>query len=121
MHHDLWDFDSAAAPALLDVMKDGRRIPAVAHIGKMGLMFIFDRTNGAPLFGLEERPVPQSNVPGEISSPTQPFPVKPEPIARISMKKEELPKGITPDSLRTVKTCGRSTNSKTLCRSARGN
>jgi len=58
VHHDLWDFDSAAAPALLDVVKDGRPIPAVAHIGKMGLMFIFDRTNGAPLFGLEERPVP---------------------------------------------------------------
>jgi quinoprotein glucose dehydrogenase len=96
VHHDLWDFDSAAAPALLDVVKDGKRIPAVAHVGKMGLMFIFDRTNGAPIFGLEERPVPTADVPGEMYSPTQPFPIKPEPIARVAMKKEELAK-VTPE------------------------
>ena len=96
VHHDLWDFDSAAAPALVDVVKDGKHIPAVAHIGKMGLMFIFDRTNGSPIFGMEERPVPQGDVPGEIYSPTQPFPLKPEPIARISMKKDELAK-VTPE------------------------
>jgi quinoprotein glucose dehydrogenase len=69
----------------------------VAHIGKMGLMFIFDRTNGAPIFGMEERPAPQGDVPGEMYSPTQPFPIKPPPIARVAMTKDELPKGITPE------------------------
>jgi quinoprotein glucose dehydrogenase len=97
VHHDIWDYDLAAAPTLINVVKDGKTVPAVAQINKMGLMFIFDRTNGAPIFGIEERPVPQSEVPGEKSSPTQPFPVKPAPLARNSMKKEDLPKGITPE------------------------
>jgi glucose dehydrogenase len=97
VHHDLWDFDSAAAPTLVDVVQRGTRIPAVVHMGKMGLMFIFDRRTGTPIFGMEERPVPQSTVPGEKSSPTQPFPVKPEPIARIRMTRAEMPKGITPE------------------------
>jgi glucose dehydrogenase len=97
VHHDLWDFDSAAAPTLVEVVRGGTRIPAVVHMGKMGLMFIFDRRTGEPIFGMEERPVPQSTVPGEKSSPTQPFPVKPEPIARVSMKATELPTGITPE------------------------
>ena len=97
VHHDIWDYDLAAAPTLINVVKDGKTIPAVAQTTKMGLMFIFDRTNGKPIFGMEERPVPQSEVPGEKSSPTQPFPVKPPPLARNSMKKEDLPKGITPE------------------------
>ena len=97
VHHDLWDFDSASAPTLVDIVQHGAHIPAVVHMGKMGLMFLFDRRDGKPIFGMEERAVPQSTVPGEKSSPTQPFPVKPEPIARISMKKEELPKDVTPE------------------------
>jgi quinoprotein glucose dehydrogenase len=97
VHHDLWDFDSAAAPTLVEIVRGGSRIPAVVHMGKTGLMYIFDRRDGKPVFGMEERAVPQSNVPGEKSSPTQPFPVKPEPIARVSMKKSELPTGITPE------------------------
>ena len=97
VHHDIWDYDLAAAPTLINVVKDGKTVPAVAQINKMGLMFIFDRTNGTPIFGIEERPVPQSEVPGERSSPTQPFPVKPAPLARNSMKKDDLPKGITPE------------------------
>ncbi|HVW10365.1 MAG TPA: PQQ-binding-like beta-propeller repeat protein [Bryobacteraceae bacterium] len=97
VHHDLWDFDSAAAPSLVDIVQKGVRIPAVVHMGKTGLMYIFDRRDGKPIFGMEERPVPQSTVPGEKSSPTQPFPVKPEPIARISMKMSEIPKNITPE------------------------
>ncbi len=96
-HHDLWDFDSAAAPTLVEINQKGKRIPAVIHMGKMGLMFIFDRRDGTPIYGMEERPVPVSTVPGEESSPTQPFPLKPEPIARISMKMDELPKNITPE------------------------
>ncbi|MBI4471063.1 MAG: PQQ-binding-like beta-propeller repeat protein [Acidobacteria bacterium] len=97
VHHDIWDYDLAAAPTLFNVVKDGRTIPAVAQINKMGLLFIFDRTNGTPIFGIEERPVPQSEVPGEKTSPTQPFPVKPAPLARNSMKKEELANNITPE------------------------
>jgi glucose dehydrogenase len=97
VHHDLWDFDSAAAPTLIDVVQRGVKTPAVVHMGKTGLMYIFDRRTGKAIFGMEERPVPQSTVPGEKSSPTQPFPLKPEPIARISMTKAELPKNITPE------------------------
>lgn len=90
VHHDLWDYDVAAAPALIEVERDGRRIPAVAQITKMGLLFVFDRATGEPLFGVEERPVPASNVPGEASSPTQPFPVKPPPLARNTFRAEEM-------------------------------
>ena len=74
VHHDLWDFDLPAAPTLIDVRRNGRTIPAVAVITKMSLLFIFDRVTGEPIFGMEERPVPQSDVPGEATWPTQPFP-----------------------------------------------
>jgi glucose dehydrogenase len=84
VHHDLWDFDVPAAPALIEVNRNGRRIPAVAAMSKVGLLFIFNRETGEPLFGMEERPVPKSNVPGEASSPTQPFPLKPAPLARVN-------------------------------------
>ena len=97
VHHDIWDYDLGAAPTLVDVVKDGRRIPAIAQITKMGLLFIFDRVTGEPVFGIEERPVPQSTAPGEKSSPTQPFPVKPPPLARNSLKKSELPTTISPE------------------------
>ena len=65
---------SAPHRRLFDAVKNGKTIPAVAQITKMGLLFIFDRVTGEPLFGIEERPVPQSTVPGEKTSPTQPFP-----------------------------------------------
>jgi glucose dehydrogenase len=97
VHHDMWDFDLGAAPTLFDAVKDGKRIPAVAQITKMGMLFIFDRVTGAPIFGIEERAVPQSTVPGEKTSPTQPFTVKPPPLARNSMKKSELPTTISPE------------------------
>ena len=76
MHHDLWDYDVPAPPTLFDVKRDGKTIPGVAEFSKQGTLFLFDRTNGAPLFGLEERPVAQSTVPGEETSPTQPFPLQ---------------------------------------------
>jgi quinoprotein glucose dehydrogenase len=82
VHHDIWDWDLPAAPTLIDVMRNGRRVPAVAQITKMSTLFIFDRVTGEPLFGIEERPVPQSDVPGEATWPTQPFPVKPPPLSR---------------------------------------
>jgi glucose dehydrogenase len=97
VHHDIWDYDLGAAPTLFDAVKDGKTIPAVAQINKMGLLFTFNRVTGEPLFGMEERPVPQSTAPGEKSSPTQPFPLKPPPLARNSLKHSELPKNITPE------------------------
>jgi len=97
VHHDIWDYDLGAAPTLVDVVRNGKAIPAVAQINKMGLLFIFDRVTGEPIFGIEERPVPQSTVPGEKTSPTQPFPLRPPPLARNTMKKADLPTTISPD------------------------
>jgi quinate dehydrogenase (quinone) len=82
VHHDIWDWDVPAAPTLIDVSRNGRRIPAVAQMTKMSTLFIFDRVTGEPLFGMEERPVPQTDLPGEETSPTQPFPVQPPPLSR---------------------------------------
>jgi quinoprotein glucose dehydrogenase len=90
VHHDVWDYDLGAAPTLVDVVKDGKTIPAVAQITKMGLLFVLDRTTGEPVWGIEERPVPQTTAPGEKTSPTQPFPVKPAPLARNSMTRADL-------------------------------
>jgi quinoprotein glucose dehydrogenase len=89
-HHDLNDYDLSAAPALIDVVQNGRKIPAVAQATKMGLLFILDRATGKPIYGVVEKPIPQSTVPGEKSSPTQPFPVKPPQLARMSMTKAEI-------------------------------
>lgn len=82
VHHDIWDWDLPAAPTLIEVTRNGRKIPAVAQMTKMSTLFIFDREKGTPLFGMEERAVPQSDVPGEKTSPTQPFPLQPPPLAR---------------------------------------
>jgi len=95
VHHDIWDNDLGAHPTLIDVTRSGKTIPAVAQITKMGLLFIFNRVTGEPIFGIEERPVPQSTAPGEKTSPTQPFPVKPPPLARNSIKRSELPSNIS--------------------------
>jgi glucose dehydrogenase len=84
VRHDLWDYDPAALPTLIDVRRGDKVIPSVAQITKMGLLFIFDRETGEPVFGLEDRPVPQTVVPGEYTAKTQPFPVKPEPLARLT-------------------------------------
>src|SRR6266545_920460 len=92
VHHDIWDYDLGAAPTLVDAVKNGRTIPAIAVITKMGLLFVLDRTNGEPVWGIEERPVPQITAPGEKTAVTQPFPVRPPPLARNSMRKEELAK-----------------------------
>jgi quinoprotein glucose dehydrogenase len=77
VHHDLWDYDLPAAPVLMDIEVDGRRIKAVAQVTKQAFVFVLDRVTGEPVWPIEERPVPQSNVPGERTSPTQPFPTKP--------------------------------------------
>jgi quinoprotein glucose dehydrogenase len=90
VHHDVWDGDNSAPPALFDVRKDGKVIPAVATIGKMGILFLLDRRNGEPIYGVEERPVAASEVPGEQAFPTQPFPLKPPPLARVSMAQSDI-------------------------------
>lgn len=82
VHHDLWDYDLPPAPSLLDVMVNGKRVPMLAQVAKTGYMYLLDRVTGKPVFGIEETPVPASQVPGEQSSPTQPIPVKPPEIAR---------------------------------------
>jgi quinoprotein glucose dehydrogenase len=73
VHHDLWDYDMPAQPVLFDLVRNGERIPAVVQATKMGMLFVLDRRSGEPLFPIEERPVPQQGVAGEVPSPTQPF------------------------------------------------
>lgn len=85
VHHDLWDYDVASPPILFDWRKDGRAIPAIAVASKNGHLFILDRPTGQPLIPVEERPVPRSDVPGEASSPTQPFPAAPAALARTTL------------------------------------
>jgi glucose dehydrogenase len=82
IHHDLWDYDLPTAPKLLTVVHDGVTIPAIAQPSKQGFVYVFNRITGAPLWPIEERPVPQSDTPGEMSWPTQPFPTAPPPFAR---------------------------------------
>ena len=90
IHHDIWDFDLPAAPGLLDVEIDGETVPILTLAGKTGYMYILNRETGELVFGIEERPVPRSNVPGERSSPTQPIPVKPPPIAKVAFSAEDI-------------------------------
>jgi quinoprotein glucose dehydrogenase len=89
-HHDMWDYDAEAAPALMDIVRDGKKIPVVVAVSKPGLMFFLDRETGKSIYPVEERPVPQSDVPGEASWPTQPFPLKPPPLARLGMRPDEV-------------------------------
>jgi quinoprotein glucose dehydrogenase len=88
IHHDLWDYDLPSPPALVTVQREGVEVPAVVQTTKMGYVFVLHRESGEPLFPIEEVPVPASDVPGEVTSPTQPVPVLPEPLA---------PQGIEPD------------------------
>ena len=100
VHHDLWDYDPPAQPILADIPHGGRVIPAVIQLTKMGLVFVFDRTTGKPVFGVEERPVPSSDVSGEQAWPTQPFPMKPPPLARIQAVTRDELTTVTPESRR---------------------
>lgn len=85
VHHDLWDYDVGTPPLLFDLHRNGTTVPAIAIGSKTANLFILNRETGEPIFGVEERPVPKSDVPGEIASPTQPFPLKPAPTAPQSM------------------------------------
>ncbi|HYD85041.1 MAG TPA: PQQ-binding-like beta-propeller repeat protein, partial [Opitutus sp.] len=98
VHHDLWDYDPTAAPQLITVRRDGKTIDAVAQATKHGFMFVFDRVTGEPVWPIEERPVPPSDVPGEEAWPTQPFPAVLPPFARQSFTSDELtPIFLTPE------------------------
>jgi quinoprotein glucose dehydrogenase len=89
VHHDLWDYDVPCQPTLAHVVRDGKEIPVVIQATKMGLIFVLNRETGEPIFPVEERPVPQTNVPGEYTSPTQPFPVKPAPLIAHKISAED--------------------------------
>jgi quinoprotein glucose dehydrogenase len=93
VHHDIWDYDTQSAPLLVDLVRDGKTVPAVIIVNKTGLMFTLNRVTGKPIFDIEERPVPKSDVPGEQASPTQPFPVKPEPLTQNTVARNNLYKG----------------------------
>ncbi len=96
-HHDIYDGDLNAPPMFAEVTRNGQRIPAIVQMTKVGLLFFLNRLTGEPIFGVEERPVPPSDALGDAAWPTQPFPIKPEPITRLSMTRAEVSK-ISPEA-----------------------
>ena len=90
VHHDLWEYDTVGPPTLGELVIDGRPVQAVMQPSKTGFLYTFDRVTGEPVWPIEERPVPQSTVPGERTSPTQPFPTKPAPFARHGLTVDDL-------------------------------
>ena len=97
IHHDIWDWDLPSQPSLVEVVRDGRPVKAVALATKTGFLFLFDRATGEPLFEIQEREVPAGDVPGEYYHPTQPRPVLPKPFIRQSMRADEITT-VTPES-----------------------
>jgi quinoprotein glucose dehydrogenase len=89
-HHEIWDFDIASAPNLIDITVGGRSIRAVAQVSKQAFTYVFDRVTGEPVWPILEKPVPQSDVPGERTSPTQPFPTRPAPFDRQGVTSDDL-------------------------------
>jgi quinoprotein glucose dehydrogenase len=96
IHHDIWDYDAPGPPMLTEVTRNGARIPVVALSNKTGFIFVLDRRDGKPVYEVREKPVPKGDVPGEWYSPTQPVPVKPPPITRQGMTRDEIAK-VTPE------------------------
>ena len=90
VHHDIWNFDNPAAPVLLDVVVDGRPVPIAVETTKQGFAYTFNRETGEPVWPMEERPVPQSEIPGEQLSPTQPFPTKPAAFELQGLTEDDL-------------------------------
>ena len=90
VHHGLWDYDFCSGPNLVDIQSNGKTVKAVAQVSKQGFCYVFDRVTGKPLWPIEERPVPQTDVPGEKTSPTQPFPTKPPPFERQTIHEDDL-------------------------------
>jgi quinoprotein glucose dehydrogenase len=102
VHHGLWDYDPAAPANLVDLVVDGRSVEAVAMPTKQGFVFVFDRRTGEPLWPIEERPVPVSDVPGELAAPTQRFPLKPPAFERQGLTEADLV-DFTPELLAQAK------------------
>jgi glucose dehydrogenase len=101
VHHDIWDLDNNSAPQLTTITHDGRKVDIVATAGKTGYLYVFDRVSGAPIWPIEERPVPRtSTVPGQYLSPTQPIPTRPEPFSRQSFTVADLNPYILTDDQR---------------------
>jgi quinoprotein glucose dehydrogenase len=96
VHHDIWDYDTPAPPILIDITVRGKRIPAVAQVSKQGLTYVFDRVTGKPVWPIVERAVPASDVPGEVTSRTQPIPTLPEPFERQGVSEADL-NNLTPE------------------------
>ncbi|MDA1073355.1 MAG: PQQ-binding-like beta-propeller repeat protein [Proteobacteria bacterium] len=102
VHHDVWDYDIAMAPKLLTVERGGQRIDAVTLAGKHGFLFVFDRVTGEPVFPIEERAVPQTDVPGEQTSPTQPYPLVLPPFANQTLSEDNLSPYADPEEVASL-------------------
>jgi quinoprotein glucose dehydrogenase len=97
VHHDLWDYDNPPAPILVTLRNGNTSRDAAVQLTKMGLVFVLDRDTGAPIFPVQEVPVPRSDVPGEETWPTQLIPLKPPPLARLAITEADLT-NITPEA-----------------------
>jgi glucose dehydrogenase len=97
VHHDIWDYDDPTAPKLLTLHQNGKTIDAVAQVSKQGFVWVFNRVTGEPIWPIEERPVPKSDMPGETTWPTQPFPTKPPPFARQKFTVDDLSPYLSPE------------------------
>jgi quinoprotein glucose dehydrogenase len=103
VHHPIWDYDLSSAPILADINVDGKAIKAVALPSKEAFLYVFDRVTGKPVWPIVEKPVPQSDVPGEKTSPTQPFPTKPPAYGRNEFRVPEDLVNFTPEILAQAK------------------
>ena len=114
IHHDLWDLDNVSAPQLVTVRHNGQNVDVVAHAGKTGFLYVFNRVTGEPLWPIEERPVAKGEVPGEFYSPTQPFPTKPAPFVRQSFTEDDVnPHLLTPEQYSELRERVRNANNGT--------
>src|SRR5438105_12737452 len=102
VHHDLWDYDTASPPLLATLPHNGQKIPVVIQSNKTGFIYVLNRDTGTPVFPVEERPVPQSDVPGEVTSPTQPIPVAPPPVTPQKLSPDDA-WGLTPSDRETCR------------------
>jgi quinoprotein glucose dehydrogenase len=103
VHHDLWDYDFPQAPKLLTVRHDGRNVDVVAQASKQGYVYVLDRMTGKPIWPIDEKQVPQTDVPGEVTSPTQPIPTLPPPFARQSFTEKDINPYLTPEEQAVVR------------------
>ena len=114
VHHDIWDYDNDATPMLTTVTHNGKKVDVVAQAGKVGFLWVFNRETGEPLWPIEERPVLKSDMPGEQTWPTQPFPTRPPPFARQSFTVKDLSPFLEPDERREFESEMRSAHNEGL-------